>query len=333
MIPEAQLWIWPLASGLATFLVLLGLLRLRRHLPVDVPNARSLHWVGTPRIGGLGMLLGAGTVMAIYLLQVAAGSAQLYIAAGAALALSLVSLADDFKPLPVVLRLCAHMTAAGWVAAMSDLPVMTVIVVVLLLVWMANLYNFMDGSDGLAGSMALLGFMTYALAAWPLAPDIALASAMLAAAAAGFLIFNFPPARIFMGDAGSVPLGFLAGSLGLAGWHAGVWSAEFPLLAFFPFIADSTYTLIRRAANREAVWRAHNKHCYQRLVRMGWSHRKVLFLYLLLMAMPMLASAHVMPIVVGEADLLIFMFFAFLCLIAWVEIKWRRFVSLQAPGN
>ncbi len=330
---EVKLLIWSFASGIATFLVLIGLLQMRRHLPVDVPNARSLHRVGTPRIGGLGMLLGAGAVMATYLTQVAVSSWYLYIATGAALALSLISLADDFRPVPIAFRLGVHMAAAVLVAFLSDLPLMTAIVVALLLVWMTNLYNFMDGADGLAGSMALVGFMIYAWAAWPMAAEIALVSAMLAAAAAGFLVFNFPPARIFMGDAGSIPLGFLAGSLGLAGWRAGAWPAEFPLLVFFPFIADSTYTLIRRALHGETLWRAHNEHCYQRLVRMGWSHRKVLFLYMLLMVLPMFACAIAKPVVRDLGDMLISLLFVYLCLFTWVEIKWRRYTHLPMTGN
>jgi UDP-N-acetylmuramyl pentapeptide phosphotransferase/UDP-N-acetylglucosamine-1-phosphate transferase len=331
--PEAKLLIWPLAAGVATFLALAGLLQLRRHLPVDVPNARSLHSEQTPRIGGLGMLLGAGAVMVVYLAQVAASSWQLYVATGAALALSLVSLLDDFQHLPVTLRLGVHLAAAGLVASMADLPLITTIIVTLLLVWMTNLYNFMDGSDGLAGSMALVGFMAYAWAAWPMAPEIALVCAMLAAAAAGFLIFNFPPAKVFMGDAGSIPLGFLAGSMGLAGWRADVWSIEFPLLVFFPFIADATYTLIRRTAYGEVVWRAHNKHCYQRLVRMGWSHRKVLFLYLLLMTIPMVANMLAKTIFLSVAELLAFLLLVYLCLITWVEIKWLRYTRLHVSSN
>lgn len=319
--------IWPLATCIATALILRGLLQIRRHLPVDMPNARSLHSVGTPRIGGLGMLIGAGSIMAIYLMQATAGSSLLHIATGAALTLSLLSLLDDFKPLPVTLRLGAHMAAAGLISYASDLPALSAIMVMLLLVWMTNLFNFMDGSDGLAGSMALVGFLTYAWVAWPTVPEIAVVCAMLAAAAAGFLVFNFPPAKIFMGDAGSVPLGFLAGALGLAGWHAGIWSAEFPLLVFFPFVADSTYTLIKRAAHGEAVWRAHNKHCYQRLVRMGWSHRKVLFLYVSLMVISLFAST-----LSGwdGRDLLFFLLFVYLCLFTWVEIEWKRFTRTRA---
>jgi len=86
-------------------------------------------------------------------------------------------------------------------------------------------------------------------------------------------VFNFPPARIFMGDAGSVTIGFLAAALSLVGWRDGDWPLWFPAAVFAPFIADSTLTLLKRMAAREPFWKAHNKHYYQRLVRMGWSHR------------------------------------------------------------
>jgi len=99
--------------------------------------------------------------------------------------------------------------------------------------WMANLYNFMDGADGMAGGMALIGFSVYALAAAVGgAPAFALVNLCVAAAALGFLVFNFPPARVFMGDAGSIPLGFLAGALGLQGWAQDLWPLWFPLVVF-----------------------------------------------------------------------------------------------------
>jgi UDP-N-acetylmuramyl pentapeptide phosphotransferase/UDP-N-acetylglucosamine-1-phosphate transferase len=138
---------------------------------------------------------------------------------------------------------------------------------------MTNLYNFMDGSDGLAGGMALFGFSTYAAAAaFGGAPDVVLLSLCLAAAAAAFLAFNFHPARIFMGDVGSIPLGFLAGSLGLLGWDRNIWPLWFPLLVFSPFIVDASVTLARRALRGERVWQAHRDHYYQRMVRSGLGH-------------------------------------------------------------
>ena len=105
------------------------------------------------------------------------------------------------------------------------------------------------------------------------ASALAAVCAGVAAAAAGFLCFNFHPARIFMGDVGSVPLGFTAGALGLVGWRSGAWPLWFPLLVFAPFILDATVTLLRRALRGEKVWQAHRSHYYQRMVQMGLGHR------------------------------------------------------------
>jgi UDP-N-acetylmuramyl pentapeptide phosphotransferase/UDP-N-acetylglucosamine-1-phosphate transferase len=145
----------------------------------------------------------------------------------------------------------------------------------LAIAWTTNLYNFMDGSDGLAGGMAVIGFGTYASAAWIGGNvEFELLAWSIAAAAAGFLIFNFPPAKIFMGDVGSIPLGFLAGALGVAGWQRELWPLWFPLVVFAPFIVDASVTLVRRVLRGERVWEAHRQHYYQRLILSGWSHRR-----------------------------------------------------------
>src|SRR5262249_7601544 len=114
------------------------------------------------------------------------------------------------------------------------------------LIWMANLYNFMDGIDGFAGGMALLGFGFLALLGAMGGPQfIALVALLTASAAAGFLVFNFPPARIFMGDVGSIFLGFLAGALAVLGVNDGLFDVWAPLLVFSPFVLDATTTLLR----------------------------------------------------------------------------------------
>ncbi|MEZ5741564.1 MAG: glycosyl transferase [Burkholderiaceae bacterium] len=150
--------------------------------------------------------------------------------------------------------------------------------VILLLAWFANLYNFMDGADGLAGLMALVGFLTYALLA-PADSLMATACTALAGASAGFLALNWPPARVFMGDSGSVPLGFLAGGLGLAGAAAGYWPWWTPLGVFLPFVLDASVTLARRALTGRRIWEAHREHVYQRLILRGWSHQRVSLVY------------------------------------------------------
>ena len=239
----------------------------------DHPNERSLHSRAIPRLGGIGVMAAA-----IPMLMLAGGGAVALIAA-CALFLALVSLADDARSLPIEVRLPAHAVAAlvvvlavgdpawGWAIAIGA---------VLAIVWMTNLFNFMDGADGLAGGMALIGFGTLAIAASDsgIVP-LALGCAAIAAAAAGFLPHNFPPARVFLGDAGSVPLGFLAAALGAMGIARGAWAWWFPVLVFSPFIVDATVTILRRLLRGERVWIAHRSHAYQRLVLAGWSRRRL----------------------------------------------------------
>ena len=241
----------------------------------DRPNERSLHASPRPRVGGIGIMIGALPVAAWL-----GADATTRIVLACAAALSLVSAADDARSLPVAVRLGAHFVAAAlavhFLAAGAAWGVWGAIAAVLAIAWMTNLYNFMDGSDGLAGGMAVIGFGTFAYAAFGAsATGLALACAAIASASAGFLALNFPPARVFMGDAGSVPLGFLAGALGVQGALAGAWPFWFPILVFSPFIVDATVTLARRIVRREPFWRAHRSHYYQRLVLSGWSHRRV----------------------------------------------------------
>lgn len=245
---------------------------------IDRPNERSLHAVPTPRLGGLGIAAGALPLMCV------AGDMTLCVIAACAAFLAVVSFIDDLRSLPIEVRLPAHGAAAlvavlafaspaagapSWGWAESALTVLAI-------AWMANLFNFMDGSDGLAGGMALIGFAVLAAAAAQAGfTPLALAGLATSSAAAGFLLHNFPPARVFLGDSGSVPLGFLAGALGAWGAMLGAWPAWFPLLVFSPFIVDASVTLLRRLIAGERFWVAHRKHCYQRLVLAGWSRRRL----------------------------------------------------------
>lgn len=258
-----------LAFSLSGLLVRLLLAPPLRALALDMPNERSLHAAPVPRTGGLGLL---GAAFALWALVASEDTLPVLLIA---LALAGVSLADDVVALSVRKRLVVHFAAAVAVLALYPVsPLILAPVVLLTIVWMANLYNFMDGSDGLAGGMTLFGFGAYALAAhFAGASEIALVSGVLAGAAGGFLIWNFPKARIFMGDSGSVPLGFLASALGYLGWQDGAWPFYFPALVFLPFIADATVTLLRRAFNGERLSEAHRSHYYQRLNRMGFGHR------------------------------------------------------------
>jgi UDP-N-acetylmuramyl pentapeptide phosphotransferase/UDP-N-acetylglucosamine-1-phosphate transferase len=238
-------------------------------LAVDIPNHRSLHTRPVPRTGGLAIL--TGVLVAWLFMQISMG----WVLISVTLFLMVISFLDDLRSLPATWRFFTHFLAIGVFVWFCDVGMSVLAVAVFSMVWMINLYNFMDGSDGLAGGMTLFGFGFYVLAAW-MAGDMALSLAALtvAAAALAFLVFNFHPAKIFMGDAGSIPLGFLAAALGFLGWQRGDWPLWFPILVFSPFIVDATVTLLKRLLRGEKVWHAHREHYYQRLVRAGWGHRK-----------------------------------------------------------
>jgi len=179
---------------------------------LDRPNARSLHDNPTPRSGGLGIMLGVAVAWML-------GGAPLAQIVIPAFALAFVSLVDDARHLPIAARFGAHILAAALVAVTSGIASVWWLPAVLAVGWMTNLYNFMDGSDGLAGGMALFGFSTYSAAATlGGADDMALLSLSIAAAAGAFLAFNFHPARIFM----ATSVRFRSASLpGPWAWRAG----------------------------------------------------------------------------------------------------------------
>jgi UDP-N-acetylmuramyl pentapeptide phosphotransferase/UDP-N-acetylglucosamine-1-phosphate transferase len=204
--------------------------------------------------------------------------------------LFIVSLIDDMQGLPVGKRLAAHLIAATILiegsGILSQQGILIAVLLLLFTVWMTNLYNFMDGSDGMAGGMALFGFSIYGIAALMNGHnDFAMLNFTIGAAALAFLYNNFHPAKVFMGDSGSIPLGFLAAGMGLWGWLQGCWPAWFPLLVFSPFIVDASITLLKRALRGAKVSEAHREHYYQRLIQLGWGHRNVaLFEYGLMVA-------------------------------------------------
>jgi UDP-N-acetylmuramyl pentapeptide phosphotransferase/UDP-N-acetylglucosamine-1-phosphate transferase len=152
-------------------------------------------------------------------------------------------------------------------------------------VWMTNLYNFMDGLDGFAGGMTVVGFGALAVLGWlGEAPAYAAVAVVIAAAAGGFLTRNLPPAQLFLGDVGSSTLGLAAAAMTRWGSALGLFPLWVGWLAFSPFIVDATWTLVRRIIRRESFWRPHRSHHYQRLALAGWGHRRVLLWSYALMA-------------------------------------------------
>jgi len=268
------------------FLAANGLTRLlcspaSRLYHLDHPNERSLHSEPLPRTGGLaifgseGAVFQANGILWILSMTLLVGAASFW---------------DDRVGLSPGLRLGVQALAAGGVTWGAGLTVTTipvpllgslalgwlaVPVTMLFLMWMANLYNFMDGMDGFAGGMTVIGCGLLGYLGWQANhPVISVIATLQSAAAAGFLIYNFPPAKIFMGDVGSVSTGFLAAALIVLGCRDEVFDLWVPLIIFSPFILDATVTLARRALHHGKVWEAHRDHYYQRLVLSGWGHRK-----------------------------------------------------------
>ena len=300
----ANIGVPSLVAFAVCFFLLRWLLRGRLARAVmDQPNHRSLHAVPTPRIGGLGVLAGilCGGVLT------GGQSPPLLILLILLLLLGGFCFLDDRKGLSAAVRLPVHLlVAATWIISLGKVGGgdtahwLLILGLTFALGWMMNLYNFMDGSNGLAGGMAVFGFAAYgAAAALAGQPELATLGFVIAASALAFLFFNFDPARVFLGDVGSIPLGFLAGALGLWGWQATAWPAWFPLLVFSPFIVDATVTLLRRALRGEKVWQAHHEHAYQRLVRSGWSHRR-----LALSAYGLMAACTVSALVLRGMDMI-----------------------------
>ena len=243
--------------------------------PLSLPSERSLHAGPIPRGGGLGV------VAAILFGWVLLGVSPTVVAA-----LTLVwavSAWDDWFGAPPVLRLLVHAVAAAlllWTWVPDASPIIAAITLVTLM-WGLNLFNFMDGADGLAGTTALMGGMALAgLAA--ISPDAGSTQTLLAlglvvaAAAAGILCYNLPLAKIFMGDGGSTVLGLTLTGICVKGVADGVWSAAAAAVGFMPFWADATNTLVRRLLARHSPLKPHREHLYQRLVLAGLGHRGVL---------------------------------------------------------
>jgi UDP-GlcNAc:undecaprenyl-phosphate/decaprenyl-phosphate GlcNAc-1-phosphate transferase len=298
-VPLPYAYAIPLAAAALAYALMVWMLGPHGlRLPLDRPNERSLHETPVPRTGGLAIMV------AVIVSGIALGAPWLIL--GCALWLALVSFVDDRNGLPARFRFAAQAVAAIlWLLfATPDVPLWLLPLLFLAIVWVTNLYNFMDGMDGLAGGMAAFGFGAYSVAFWAGGlVQSALLAATVAAVAIAFLRFNFHPAQMFMGDVGSIPLGFLAAATGIGGWRDGVWPVWFPIAVFSPFIFDATVTLMRRAMRRERVWEAHRSHYYQRLVQLGWGHRNTaLAEYALMAACAAVAlAAHRAPLAVQIA--------------------------------
>ncbi|MEP6573562.1 MAG: glycosyltransferase family 4 protein [Gemmatimonadota bacterium] len=258
---------------------------LRRSI-IDVPNERSLHTEPVPRGGGLA--IGAVVLAGLAVLAVAhliPGAWAIGLGGGGILVAG-IGWMDDRGSVAPSRRALVHVIAAGWavywLGGMPGLLINTTrlslglggsIFAVVSIMWSINAYNFMDGIDGIAGAQGLVagGIGTALLIAGARA-DLAVLTVIPVGACAGFLLWNWQPARIFMGDVGSGLLGFLFASFAMLSERMGAVPAVVWLLLFGVFFFDATVTLVRRAVHRQRWYEAHRTHAYQRVVRRGLTH-------------------------------------------------------------
>ncbi len=269
---------------------------------VDVPNQRSAHQQPVPRGGGVALVL-AFSVGVIWVARAGPVTDALAIWTALFLAVfAIIGVWDDRRGLGVGPRLIGYGIACVLAPLLlfPYLPLWSLALIAPAGLWLLNLYNFMDGIDGIAGSQALFVGLALAVLASLFARDSLLIAygLLIAAASAGFLVWNWPKASMFLGDAGSVPLGFLMGLLALMaleeGWQ---WLAAWVVL-MAAFIADASITLIWRVLTRQSFLQAHNLHAYQRLARRWGSHARVLWLLLginLLWLMPLACACLLWP--------------------------------------
>ncbi|WPO98856.1 glycosyltransferase family 4 protein [Pseudomonas sp. HR96] len=322
---------WLLFPGAAMLsLLLTGLLRryaVSKSI-MDIPNSRSSHVIPTPRGGGVAIVITFLVALCMLLAQGTVGSRDYLGLAGAGLLIAIIGFMDDHGHIAARWRLLGHFLSGGWALFwMSgfpsikllhfdfDLGVAGLCVGAIYLVWLLNLYNFMDGIDGIASVQAICASLgacvVYSIAGYPglIGPPL-----LLAGAVAGFLFWNFPPARIFMGDAGSGFLGITFGVLSLqAAWALPeffwVW-----LVLLGVFIVDATYTLCRRLLRRERVYEAHRSHAYQYASRECGKHLPVTLAVLLINVVWLI------PLAVG---MLVFKWDGFVtCLVAYLPLTW-----------
>lgn len=286
-----MVWWFLLLAGVASW-VLTGFLRryaLAKSL-IDIPNERSSHSVPTPRGGGVAIVVVFLAILPVLNWVGLLSSHMLLALWGAGCAVAVTGFLDDHGHIAACWRLLVHFSAAAWgLYWLGGFPALTVfgylldlgwfsyLFTAVYIVWLLNLYNFMDGIDGLASIEAITACCGGALMVWLVAPDSTawVLPALLAAAVLGFLMWNFPPARIFMGDAGSGFLGIMLALLSVqAAWIAPqlIWGW---LILLGVFIVDATITLCRRVLREEKFYEAHRSHAYQYASRVFGAHRPV----------------------------------------------------------
>jgi len=266
-----------LLTGLATWYA-------RRRGMLDHPGERHSHTVATPRGGGAG-LVGALLLASVFINGATPGSFWMLAIVPGIVVLALTGWWDDHASLGVRFRFFIQLAVtcwllwcafqAGWIGG-----AVVIVLGALSVVWMTNLYNFMDGSNGMAGLQGLFVSLVLAFLFYSSGDSLyALNALLLAGCCTGFLPWNLGRARVFMGDVGSLALGFLFAALLLYGIGTGAFSPAVAWLVMLLFLTDSSLTLLSRVLRGERWYNAHRQHLYQRLIAHGWTHGRVAMLY------------------------------------------------------
>jgi Fuc2NAc and GlcNAc transferase len=345
--PSGMIWpFYPVVLFLVSFSLTWNVraYALRNKL-LDIPNERSSHSLPTPRGGGLAIVL---TVLAFLALMYYIDLIMLDILlalGGGGLIVAMVGWMDDHYDISPLLRGFIYLSAAIWTVYFMDglssslpgeyalnLPVYGNLLAVLGLFWLLNLYNFMDGTDAFATVQAIctgifLGFL-FLQSGEKAYADISFA---MAAAASGFLYWNWSPAKIFMGDAGSCFIGMIFGSLGILGNNTDSASIPVTFILLVIFICDATLTLLMRIVKRERWYMPHRSHAYQRLVQMGVSHKKLatgLFAINVILLWPTAYIAFIRP----QLSWLLVSLVTLLISLLWSYIQFRHSRSYAMGG-
>ena len=291
---------------------------------IDIPNARSSHSVPTPRGGGVAIVISFLGLLAIIGLTEFADRNLIIALLGAGISVALLGFLDDHGHVAAGWRLLGHLVSSAWVLFWLDsLPRIEVFgfsfelnflgyfLFTLYLTWLLNLYNFMDGIDGIASVEAITVCLSGAFLYFCLDhPALAVVPLLLASSVAGFLFWNFPPAKIFMGDAGSGFLGIVLATLSL---QAGLihppllWSW---IILLGVFIVDATTTLLHRLIRGEKIYEAHRSHAYQFASRQYKAHKPVTLIVGLINCLWLLPWAYFVAI--GKVDGISATFFAYI---------------------
>ena len=268
------------------------------------PGKRQSHELATPTGGGLGLIFSiVVTSLCLQLVLPLPGFWWQNMLPGILL-LAIVGWRDDKFPVSSLLRLLVQLAVSLWLLgfgwsqfSLTGMGLFTAVIVAM--VWLMNLYNFMDGSNGMAGFQGVFaGLIMAVLFQIGERYEMALIALTVAAACAGFLPLNFPRARVFMGDVASVPLGFIFASLAVYGVQTGSLSLSVSILIMSVFVVDATLTLLARVLCGERWYTAHAQHVYQRAIAQGWSHSQVLVVYQainVMLVLPAIVLAKIYP--------------------------------------